>query len=72
MRDLGHVELRRPGCSGRATPHDDESATRPLILLGDKTSHGGTVISASASSDCNGAASRGRRQGQLPLQAMDA
>ncbi|MBX3685402.1 MAG: PAAR domain-containing protein [Rhodocyclaceae bacterium] len=28
--------------------------TRPLILLGDKTSHGGTVISASASSDCNG------------------
>lgn len=28
--------------------------TRPLILLGDKTSHGGTVISASNSSDCGG------------------
>ena len=28
--------------------------TRPLILLGDKTSHGGTVISASATSDCDG------------------
>ncbi|TVT48468.1 MAG: PAAR domain-containing protein [Denitromonas halophila] len=28
--------------------------TRPFILLGDKTSHGGTVISASGSSDCGG------------------
>lgn len=28
--------------------------TRPFILLGDKSSHGGTVISASGSSDCNG------------------
>jgi len=28
--------------------------SRPLILIGDKTSHGGTVISASPTSDCNG------------------
>lgn len=28
--------------------------SRPFILLGDKTSHGGTVISASATSDCDG------------------
>jgi uncharacterized Zn-binding protein involved in type VI secretion len=28
--------------------------TRPFILLGDKTSHGGVVISASPSTDCNG------------------
>ncbi|OMG54910.1 hypothetical protein BJN45_07015 [Azonexus hydrophilus] len=28
--------------------------TRPFILLGDKTDHGGVVISASGSSDCNG------------------
>lgn len=28
--------------------------SRPLILLGDTTSHGGTVISASGSADCNG------------------
>ncbi|WP_078120455.1 PAAR domain-containing protein [Thiosocius teredinicola] len=28
--------------------------TRPFILLGDKTDHGGTVITASESSDCNG------------------
>ena len=28
--------------------------SRPFILLGDKTSHGGVVISASESSDCNG------------------
>jgi len=28
--------------------------TRPFILLGDKTSHGGVVISASASFDCYG------------------
>jgi len=28
--------------------------TRPFILLGDKTSHGGVVISASQTSDCDG------------------
>ncbi|PKO29932.1 MAG: PAAR domain-containing protein [Betaproteobacteria bacterium HGW-Betaproteobacteria-7] len=28
--------------------------SRPFILLGDKTNHGGVVISASESSDCNG------------------
>jgi len=28
--------------------------SRPFILLGDKTDHGGTVISASATSDCDG------------------
>jgi uncharacterized Zn-binding protein involved in type VI secretion len=28
--------------------------SRPFILLGDKTSHGGTVITASGSSDCDG------------------
>jgi uncharacterized Zn-binding protein involved in type VI secretion len=28
--------------------------TRPFILLGDKTSHGGVVVSASQTSDCNG------------------
>lgn len=28
--------------------------SRPFILLGDKTNHGGTVISASATSDCDG------------------
>lgn len=28
--------------------------SRPFIVLGDKTSHGGVVISASESSDCNG------------------
>lgn len=28
--------------------------TRAFILLGDKTDHGGVVISASESSDCNG------------------
>jgi len=28
--------------------------SRPFILLGDATSHGGTVISASRTSDCNG------------------
>jgi len=28
--------------------------SRPFILLGDKTSHGGTVISASQTSDCDG------------------
>lgn len=28
--------------------------SRPFILLGDKTSHGGVVISASESSDCDG------------------
>lgn len=28
--------------------------TRPFILLGDKTSHGGTVIGASQTSDCDG------------------
>lgn len=28
--------------------------SRPFILLGDSTDHGGTVISASPSSDCNG------------------
>jgi len=27
---------------------------RPFILLGDKTSHGGVVISASETSDCDG------------------
>lgn len=26
----------------------------PFIVLGDKTSHGGTVLSASASTDCEG------------------
>ena len=30
------------------------SMSRPFIVLGDKTSHGGTVISASGSSDSNG------------------
>ncbi|MBX3680883.1 PAAR domain-containing protein [Cognatazoarcus halotolerans] len=28
--------------------------SRPFILIGDRTSHGGTVISASPTSDCNG------------------
>jgi uncharacterized Zn-binding protein involved in type VI secretion len=28
--------------------------SRPFILLGDKTSHGGTVVSASESSNCDG------------------
>ena len=28
--------------------------SRPFILLGDKTSHGGTVVSAWATSDCGG------------------
>lgn len=28
--------------------------SRPFIVLGDKTSHGGVVISASGTSDCNG------------------
>ncbi len=28
--------------------------SRPFILLGDKTDHGGVVISASETSDCNG------------------
>lgn len=28
--------------------------SRPFILLGDKTDHGGTVISASTTSDCDG------------------
>lgn len=28
--------------------------SRPFILLGDTTSHGGTVVSASSSSDCDG------------------
>ncbi len=28
--------------------------SRPFILLGDKTDHGGTVISASESSNCDG------------------
>jgi uncharacterized Zn-binding protein involved in type VI secretion len=28
--------------------------TRPFILLGDKTSHGGVVITASQTSDCGG------------------
>lgn len=28
--------------------------SRPFILLGDKTSHGGTVISASTTTDCAG------------------
>lgn len=28
--------------------------TRPFILLGDRTDHGGAVISASATTDCNG------------------
>lgn len=28
--------------------------SRPFILLGDKTDHGGMVISASETSDCNG------------------
>lgn len=28
--------------------------SRPFILLGDKTSHGGTVISASSTTDCEG------------------
>ncbi len=28
--------------------------SRPFILLGDTTSHGGTVVSASPSSDCDG------------------
>lgn len=27
---------------------------RPFILLGDKTDHGGTVISASVTTDCDG------------------
>ena len=28
--------------------------TRPFIVLGDKTNHGGVVISASETTDCNG------------------
>ncbi|MCB4359517.1 PAAR domain-containing protein [Quatrionicoccus australiensis] len=28
--------------------------SRPFILLGDKTNHGGVVITASETSDCNG------------------
>ena len=28
--------------------------SRPFILLGDTTSHGGTVVSASITSDCDG------------------
>ena len=28
--------------------------SRPFIVLGDKTSHGGVVISASGTSDCDG------------------
>jgi len=28
--------------------------SRPFILLGDKTDHGGVVISASETSDCDG------------------
>ena len=28
--------------------------SRPFILLGDKTNHGGTVITASPTSDCDG------------------
>lgn len=28
--------------------------SRPFIVLGDKTNHGGVVISASESTDCNG------------------
>jgi uncharacterized Zn-binding protein involved in type VI secretion len=32
----------------------EDSLSRPLIVLGDKTSHGGTVISADMTSDING------------------
>ncbi|MDR2924968.1 MAG: PAAR domain-containing protein [Azoarcus sp.] len=28
--------------------------SRPFIILGDKTNHGGVVISASGTTDCNG------------------